>query len=493
MNSLKFRRQFLLCPNGIDQLNSWQRKVLNHQNLYVHPDCSLHTAIKGEVTVVVLGHIIHPGNKSFNEQHIAEIIAENSSIEFITKTLYPLCGRFVLLVATPEEILFFNDACGLKSFFYTQQNEAFYAASQPLLLKLAVGEEVINKGERYQSYFNSEYVKGSKEHWFPSGTSLYSGVYHLVPNHYLSTKTLQQVRYWPTTDWTPFDYQEGKTKVASLLKKTLESGAKKYKLGLGLTSGYDSRILLSASKGVSDLMQYYTFQYRAMDEKSNDIKIPKQIASKIGVAYSLYDCRVPTPEDFEKLYLENSDMAHLEDWGHIAYGISQNVQANIMSVKGSCSETGRCFFYKNGKHPKLKSYQDIVDINPKWNAIPFIKAQLKKWYQEVAQTKNNKGFPILDLFHWEVSTGSWQSQSQLEWDLVYDTFTPFNNRELLEIMLRIDTKYRSKPDYPLYRDVMQQLWPEVLTEPINPATTKRKVIDFTKRILVRLGKEKYNK
>ncbi|WFO15294.1 hypothetical protein M601_015900 [Cellulophaga baltica 4] len=151
------------------------------------------------------------------------------------------------------------------------------------------------------------------------------------------------------------------------------------------------------------------------------------------------------------------------------------------------------FFYKNGVHPELKSSQDIMNINPKWKEIPFIDEQISKWYDEVKDSNTNKGYNILDLFHWEVSTGSWQSQSQLEWDLVHDTFTPFNNRELLDLMLHIDTKYRSKPNYTLYKDTMNMLWPEVLLEPINPLDTKSEVKQLLKSILTRLGFEKYNR
>jgi len=66
--------------------------------------------------------------------------------------------------------------------------------------------------------------------------------------------------------------------------------------------------------------------------------------------------------------------------------------------------------------------------------IPFIEARLTDWFNEVNNPNVNFGYPILDLFHWEVSTGSWQTQNQLEWDIVHETFTPFNNRELLDTL-----------------------------------------------------------
>lgn len=492
LKNLKFRRQFLLSPTICSEMDNWVNEKLGEHHLYVHPDCLLASATNNKKKGVLLGHIMNPKQPDLNNSHILKTLLEQTDEHGIAKVLYELTGRFILIIEENNTFLFFNDACGLKSFFYTQQKNEFYAASQPLLLQL-VTDNVITKGERYHSYFNSVYVKSSKEHWFPSGTSLYPGVFHLVPNHYLYSSTLKQTRYWPSKDLEIGNYEVAKEKFATLLKLTLDTASKKYKLGLGLTGGFDSRIILSASKDVVARMLFYTLQYRELDELSHDIRIPIALTKKLDLPHKLMDCRLATKEEFKKKYVENSDMAHFDDWGRIAYGILQNFPEDTMSVKGSCSETGRCFFFKNGIHPKLKSSQDIMAINPKWKGIPFIEDQIAEWYAEISDSKNNKGYNIFDLFHWEVSTGSWQSQSQLEWDIVHDTFTPFNNRELLDIMLHIDTKYRSKPDYQLYKDTMKMLWPEVLSEPINPLTNKLTLKLKLKGILTQLGLEKYNR
>ncbi len=492
LKKLKFRRQFLLSPRKCPDLDNWSHKKLGAHNLYVHPDCIQTYFNNTNKKGVLLGHVLNPRKPEQSNTHILETLVKQPDEDSIAKVLYNLVGRFVLIIEEKDEFTFFNDACGLKSFFYTKQKDEFHVASQPLLLKL-VTENLITKGKRYNSYHNSDYVKTNNENWFPSGTSLYPEVYHLVANHYLKSSTQKQTRYWPVKKLEIGDYEEAKQKFSELLKITLETASKKYNLGLGLTSGFDSRILLSASKNVASEMLFYTLQYRELDKESNDVRIPLSLSNKLNINHKLMDCKIPISNEFKEIYLENSDMAHLNDWGHIAYGIFENMQDGIMSVKGSCSETGRCFFYKNGVHPNLKSSTEIMDINPKWKQIPFIKEQISKWFNEVKNTENNKGYNILDLFHWEVSTGSWQTQSQLEWDIVHDTFTPFNNRELLDIMLHIDTKYRSMPDFTLYKETMKILWPEVLLEPINPETTKIKYKYKLKGLLAKLGFEKYNR
>lgn len=79
------------------------------------------------------------------------------------------------------------------------------------------------------------------------------------------------------------------------------------------------------------------------------------------------------------------------------------------------------------------------------------------------------------MFYWEHRMGSWYAQSQLEWDIVQEVFTPFNSRELLDLMLSIDQSKRKKINPLLYIDAIKHLWKEVLSIPINPLSFKGKI------------------
>ncbi|MFS4416959.1 hypothetical protein [Maribacter sp. 2307ULW6-5] len=490
--NLKFRRQFLLTTEAVVGLDNWQRYDLGTHLLYAHPDLTVFAAEAEQAEAVLLGHVLDPGNAARTEVAILKGIIAKPQPTAIAEQLYGLSGRFVLIIKTAEGLLFFNDACGLRSFFYTEHQGALQVASQPLLLKMVVADKVA-QGARYASFFESEYVRNHRENWFPSGTSLYEGVHHLVPNHYLDSRTMQQKRYWPVQQHQIEDYRPASEKFRELLQSTLAVGAKKYSLGLGVTAGFDSRIILSACRPVKDRMQFYTLKYRDMNHASRDIRIPTKLNKIMHFNHQVMDCQIPVDAEFAQIYQQNSDMAFLDDWGFIAYGISQNLKEGTVAIKGSCSETGRCYFYKSGKHPVLTSGADLLNYNPNWKGIGFIEERLEQWFNEVNHPKAHLGYPILDLFHWEVSTGSWQTQNQLEWDMVHETFTPFNNRELLDTMLRIDPKYRSKPkNYQLYRDTISKLWPEALSQPVNPPSTIDWIKTAIKSVLVKMGMEKYN-
>ena len=97
---------------------------------------------------------------------------------------------------------------------------------------------------------------------------------------------------------------------------------------------------------------------------------------------------------------------------------------------------------------------------------------------------------ILDLFYWEHRMGSWQAQSQLKWDIAQESFTPFNHRKLIEIMLSVDSKFRQEPEYIFFKKIIQNLWPVLLKEPINPDKTFKESV---KAFLLKMGIYKYIK
>jgi len=83
--------------------------------------------------------------------------------------------------------------------------------------------------------------------------------------------------------------------------------------------------------------------------------------------------------------------------------------------------------------------------------------------------------------------GSWQAQAQLEWDIIYESFTPYNNRELIDIMLAVDSKYRKKHNYIFFTKVMKYLWEDVLETRIKPVSLQIRIKRSIKKWLIYFG------
>lgn len=483
MENLKYRRQFLLTPIETDKLQNWQVEKLDGHTLYVHPDCSLFKASSADRQYYLVGYFLNPHQPEKDSQGLLEEISCNEMGK-IPELLYPLVGRFVLIIKEDGQFTLFNDACGLKMLFYTKRDEGLFAASQPLLF----GEVTdLKRTADHEAYFNSTYVARDFEHWLPSGVSFYEGVHHLIPNHYVTGPDYKPRRFWPTQKLQEGDYAQLSDRFARLLKQTVHTAHKHMDLAFSLTAGWDSRIITSCCKDILDETMFYTLRYRKMDDENKDIRIPKALAKKLNLNHSILDCQKGMTEEFSAIYTDNSDMAHLNDCGYIAYGMYQTFPQDKVAVKGNCSEIGRCFYYSNGKHRKLTSASDIVRLEKGWSELDFINRQMESWYAPIKEEQGNFGYDLLDLFYWEHRMGSWQAQSQLEWDVVQEVFSPFSSRELLDLMFAINSSYRKASKPRLYVDTMKMLWPEVLSEPINPH--KRRVRIFLRKLKGKFCKE----
>ena len=64
--------------------------------------------------------------------------------------------------------------------------------------------------------------------------------------------------------------------------------------------------------------------------------------------------------------------------------------------------------------------------------------------------------------------GRWGALFPAEQDIVIEEFSPFNNRYLINTLLRVPARLRCEPKYKFYRMIMKEFWPEVLCQPFNP-------------------------
>lgn len=465
-SNLKFRRQYLITHAKYKSFSHWQNESFGSFQIYAHPDIELTIAKigKDDLKLALIGYMLDPSHPDWSNVEILNAMQDSvNSIDDISKYLYSISGRFVLVVNSSVDTFIFHDPCGLRTAYYAKHKGKIHVASQPLLFKDIIP---LKKGDKFNIYQKSEYKKNNKEHWIPSGYSLYDDIYHLVPNHYLQFSTFKQERYWPKKKLQNVQLNDAVHDVSELLKKLMEAANHRFDLALPLTAGWDSRILLSASKDIMSTLFLYTLQYRDLQLDSKDIRIPKEILDSLDYKHHIIDCRKEPNLEFTDIYEKNVSMAHNEDWGKIAYGMFETYPSERVCIKGNAVEIGRL---SSLSLPKIQSVDEIIDYRvPGWKTVPFIKNQLSSWYIDAGVVATECEIDLHSLFYWEHRMGSWQAQSQIEWDIVQEVFTPFNHRALLEITLGVSPKFRSAPKYVLYQKIAETLWSEVMDYPINP-------------------------
>ncbi len=489
---LLYRRQFVLGPDFLEKLPSWQKaKIGNNFFLQAHSDLELTQVKRDNVELTLLGYLIDPDNPEFNNQDILEsILSCIVSAHDIFEATYRLGGRWIIILDNEDETILFNDASGLRQAFYTDGSvPQLWCASQPKIVAEELGLTFDKETER--DFIDSRYFKETKEIWWPGDSSPFKEMRRLLPNRYLDLNNGTSHRYWPNKRIANIPLEEGIRKGSELLKALMNSVHKRFKLAFTLTAGWDTRVLLAASREVSKDMFYLTLMYDGLTEESRDIRISSRLLAGLGLEHHVGKCPPSMDSEFQELYSRNVNLPN-PGWGSIAQGLYEHLPKDRVCVRGAISsEIVKLFASYYQRALAQSTSKDAINARTlsrlggedfKENA--FAVRQFDKWLSEAREPAEKYNINILELFGWEQMTGCWQAMSQLETDISCEQFIPYNCRELLTTLISVDRKYRLPPGHRLYAGIINNLWPEVLSEPINPTPLKIKIRDTFKELLV---------
>lgn len=429
----------------------------------------------------MLGYIIDPFNPALGDDDVLKnLMSRFENIgDFISLT-YSLGGRWILIASHGKSTRIFNDATGLRQIYYCRvPNGEVWCASQPDLI--ANGLNLKKDSEAVE--FAESYSKVESEYFLPGDVSLYKEISHLLPNWYLDLNIGKAVRFWPDRPRTEIPADKASFLAAAIIKGLITGMSKRGEIVLSLTAGLDSRLVLSASKEIKEKLVAVSIQKDGSNDHA-DLIIPAALGDKLGFKHDIVKSAGRLDPRFREIYEKNAVYTH-EIWMADAQAISDYNHRKKIVVTGSAAEIARCWY---SKHRSLKMDNVRLCIL-KGMKSKFALASFQRWLDSF---RDLYGYHHLDLFDWEMGTGSWLAANQLEFDIAWkEIFTPFNCRELLVLLLSVNERYRKEPGYDLFRRIISRLWPEVLSEPINPHKKKNSAKEFKSYIKFRLRDFKY--
>lgn len=480
LERLLFRRQFLLGPQ-IYTPNAYWSSIQLPRGLFlsVHNDLPFETTAQEGVTVTLIGHAIDPYHPLHtNAEVLHSLLKKDLEFKTLIEVTKPLVGRWILIVQNHQGTYLFTDPCSFRQVFYHSDGKQVWVASQPELIR-ANCPLSLNTDETMLRFLIDQRHTKEESSWVGSKT-LYSDCYHLMPNHYLNMERLEQTRFYPTNVQQEYDLKTIVELSSAILQGSMTALTARHDVSMALTAGWDSRVLLAASKHVSERIEYFVYRNYNMAEKHPDIRVPSQISKKMGLKFVVKNPVDELPGWFISMLSHNVSCARILPK---TYTIYQKLITgeNQLNINGNGSEICRNYFDKYGK-------QDLIGISPEVlssklfgkKAQPeFAIRELTIWKESLnLQPKEN--FNMLDLLYWEQRIGNWGAQFPAEQDIAIEEISPFNCRLLLEILMASPRKMRSAPDYLLYTEMIQHMWPETLSFPINPLP-KSHLIEILKK------------
>jgi hypothetical protein len=439
---------------------------------WVHPLLPTTVVSQGSRSVVLLGLALDSAHPADDSSAIAERLLNTcrEDAQSLARACGSLAGRYIVVFETPAGTWVLQDAVGLRGLVYSAdlRGEVWCASDSGLLahyLDRAADSEVTAHAAEARDRMGAEY-------WWMGSRTLVEGVAALLPNHALDVRRRSAVRTWPLERRVPRATKDVATSAVDLLQTVCGTAARRWKIALPLSAGWDSRLLLAAVKGVEEDVWLYTVRHRDDEATADDIRIAGELAAIAGLEH-----HVITPEDAMGSRFSLEYMAHTSNphpwWGSLTEALIGRMPPGAICMKGAASEIAK---QNHGGIADQRVDSALVLALSGQPATRFALDQADKWIESYRRLSESTDYRILDLFQWEHQVGRRETQSQLESDVVHDTFTPYSCTRLLELLLSAPSKARRAPSYELYALIMQRLWPELLSVPVNPRASRVKPI-----------------
>ena len=475
MDNLKYRRQYLISPEKISKYNVWKTEtVCENIYIYCHPDLEMTKYKKDNKEIVLLGYILDSQNTNFQNTDILSEIAQSKNENDLFNKLKKYTGRYVLMIKLFNDVIVLSDAVTLRQIFYGAKESKLWISSQSNIIAEILNSP-LNKG------FAEFYQKISKvddEYYFPISTTPYENIHKLLPGRFLYYYQNKTARFWPNKKLKIKHPQFVSNKISKILKDTLKSAANRYNIAIALTSGYDSRLLLAASKKIHKKINYYTLKYWNLNEDSFDVKIPGKLSKLLDLKFQTYQCPTQVSSDFNRHLKKYFPFGH-KVLGEIIEGKYKEFPDNWIAVKNVIAATRLFYHYKS----------NLDDLTVKellkktiFNNISYAYKYYNDWLKEGKKISKEYNINIGDLFLLENKLAMAHGMYTSQYDIVEEVFEPYNSFLLLELFYSIDSNFRLIKYDITAKYLMKKMWSDVLKIPLIP----QKSISFSKLILFNL-------
>jgi hypothetical protein len=330
-----------------------------------------------------------------------------------------------------------TDAGGLFGCFYARSTDGkLVMSSSTAILRDQIGEGDPSPPLHYRTGME----------WYPPPASRFAGIRRLLPSQIFAyTDEDDPVRYRPlVSQHLETGYGETLRHIETSLRTALcnlaQSGGPA--LTLGLTGGFDTRVLLAAMW--RERLDFTIFTWDIPDMSRADRVLPPLLARDAGLAHRFIERQhfaeqaLRTLDEHTALHTVDRDR-ELIPWGQ--YG----ALGRKMVVAGNLFTLGALYFYKR-LPPNPDSITDSIE-----HAFGFAEHHadspahcdgIREWVEWIEKHPEPR-MDWRDRFFWEQWGAGWGAACEQAADLVeFECVSPVNSESILGAILRIEPAKR---------------------------------------------------
>ena len=473
---LYFRRQFLLTKSLMTLFAGWNCLQINNHYLYTHPDLEINFVQDSQKIIVLMGSIYDPDKPEVSNAAILETIhADSDSVENLFKQIKRYAGSYALIYKDAKNYVIFHDALALREIYYSTQENHVMCGSQPNLVAKFSNPQI---GPTRDPALLDFYRNHLKNYSWIGDETYFSGIKHLLPNHYLDLNRREVRRYWPCEPIRRIDLDEAVFNICNFLQGVMKAITFRQPVMMAVTAGIDSRTLLAASKSIKDKI-YYFINDENIGYNHPDIAVPEKIFKHIEHPFHVHvhNNSDVIDNEFRQIFLDNVFLA-TERVLPTIYNVYFKNHSDKVNILGT-GEIGRTRF---GKDPQwLNSHYLAYKMG--YDKCLYALGQCEKILADIVPIARMAGINALTIFQWEQNKGNRWVVGNSESDIAIEEIDPFDSHYLYELFLGVDDEYTKYNNPIIFKKIIRYMWPELLKWPINPPYTMK---DKIKHLLTKI-------
>lgn len=464
--------QFILCKTTDAIPEGWNIRQHGEWHLGSHPTLPVTDILAADSSKIgwLIGWTISPDGVMVKQTCSFNVRPDDANTsEQFESALYDHGGRWAAVFLAPTLHRLYLDACGSLAAVFSPRHEM--VASTPTLVPYS-------KGCDDDHELAKTVMISGQDCGYPFGLTPRRHVERLLPNHFLDLETWKSVRHWPTGEFAEIhDTESAVSEFAALLKKQIGAVARLGSFYLPLTSGRDSRVLLSCSREVLRNCTLFTVANPTRGAKI-DCLIAKKMSRRFWLNHKILHFERNSKEE-QNLFLYRT--------GRCVNGLSihsarifQQMDPQWPILAGIAGELGRSYHWRPGdaKSSKISAEDLLHRLIRLLRGVSGsrIQARAQEWLEALPL---QNALTVWGVLYNEQYNGCWVGPK--EYGYTHNAFClwPFNHRRLIEIMLSLPADYRQ--DLRFEPDVIESQWPELLQFPFNWPMGWRKGVFFIAR------------
>lgn len=417
-------------------------------------------AIKGTVDdkmIIVYGTIVNSKNYNHDNNVIIGELLESKDFTDLIERSKKMAGRYIIVYNSSEGLFILPDSISSIQVAYTVLGCDLYVASNP---------KTIGDINGFEESIISKAIKSSADetHPLPYDVSMYDEVKFVIPNHFLNCESRKTTRYYPLIKVKETSAKTAALISSEIISNTIRGYLSKYKLSIPLTSGLDSRTILSICKNYMSEIPTYTFFHDNFNDDTSDIVIPKEISKQHSFRHIVLE-DLDLPNELIEVYKNKFGNSIVKSEARNAWTYYNSPLYEYCRLDGNISLLAKSNFGRNLPEYFAKPSYLVTKTH---NYSKFNYKEVIKWCNNVDEYTQNSGISKYDLFFWEHRAGKWTTNSMMNSDLLIKSLNPFNCRELIETWLSVPKRNRINGE--IHKEIISINWPELLEFPINPGS-----------------------